>query len=45
MLAVGAGLGELAHRLVPQCPSIEVVVLMDGAAGPAASVGGRKTFA
>jgi acyl-CoA synthetase (AMP-forming)/AMP-acid ligase II len=45
VLAVGAGLGELATKLVLQCPSIEIVVLLDGAAGSVLSVGGRKTFA
>ena len=45
VLAVAADMAELAHKLVRQCPSIEVVVQMDGAPGAVPVVAGRKTFA
>jgi fatty-acyl-CoA synthase len=45
VLAVGAGLANLARELVFHCPSIEVVVLLDGARSEPRSFGDRRTFA
>ncbi|MEJ0026871.1 MAG: AMP-binding protein [Rhizomicrobium sp.] len=45
VLAVGAGLTDLALELAFHCPGIEAVVYLDGApAGPRA-IAGRRTFA
>src|SRR5580698_1090208 len=45
MLAVGAGLADLAHQLVLQCPSIEVVVQLDDDRRDLQSIGHRRTVA
>jgi len=45
VLAVGAGLADLAHELAVHCPSIEAVVLLDGAQSGSRSIGDRRTFA
>jgi 3-(methylthio)propionyl---CoA ligase len=42
VLAVGAGLADLALEIVFHCPSIETVVLLDGAAPRA--IANRRTF-
>lgn len=44
VLAVGAGLSELASALVRQCPSIQVVVLLDGDQAPPGAFGSRPTY-
>ena len=44
MLAVGTGLPDLARELMFHCPSIESVVLMDGAHDGAEPFGNRRTF-
>ncbi len=43
VLAVGAGLADMALELVFHCPSIEYVVILDGA--PARAIANRPTFA
>jgi len=45
VLAVGAGLADLAHELVFHCPSVETLVLLDGMQSEFRSVGDRRTFA
>ena len=42
VLMVGAGLADVARELVQRCPSVEAVVLMDGARHE--PIGNRKTF-
>jgi 3-(methylthio)propionyl---CoA ligase len=44
VLAVGAGLLELATALVRHCPCIQAVVLLDGDAAPPGALGGRPTY-
>src|SRR5580698_836073 len=44
VLAVGAGLCELAAEVVKNCPSIEAVVLLDGDRADARAFGTRQTF-
>jgi fatty-acyl-CoA synthase len=44
VLAVGAGLTDLASELVARCPSIEVVVLLDGGPAELRSVADRRIF-
>jgi acyl-CoA synthetase (AMP-forming)/AMP-acid ligase II len=44
VLAVGAGLADLASEIVIRCPSIEAVVLLDGAQAQLRSVADRRTF-
>ena len=45
VLAVGGGLADLARELVPHCPSIEVVVLLDGVPAERVCHRDRRTFA
>jgi fatty-acyl-CoA synthase len=44
VLAVGAGLGDLAAEVVRNCPSIEAVVLLDGDQADGRALEGRETF-
>ena len=44
VLAVGTGLLELASEIVGHCPSVEFMVLMDGACGELGSVGICRTY-
>jgi acyl-CoA synthetase (AMP-forming)/AMP-acid ligase II len=44
VLAVGAGLVDLASELVQNCPSIHTVVLLDGDQADPRAFGGRPTF-
>lgn len=44
VLAVGAGLADLAHELATRCASVEVVVLLDGAQADLRSIADRRTF-
>jgi fatty-acyl-CoA synthase len=44
MLAVGAGLVDLASEIAGRCPSIETVVLLDGAQAELRSVADCRTF-
>jgi fatty-acyl-CoA synthase len=44
VLAVGAGLADLASEVVARCPSVEVVVLLDGAQAELRSIANRRTF-
>jgi acyl-CoA synthetase (AMP-forming)/AMP-acid ligase II len=44
VLAVGAGLCDLAVDLARNCPSIQAVVLLDGDQADARAFGGRQTF-
>jgi fatty-acyl-CoA synthase len=44
ILAVGAGLGELAGELVRHCPSVQTIVILDGDAADPAAFAGRLTF-
>jgi len=43
LLAVSADLADLAQRLVIHCPSVETVVLLDGAPGQTPSFTGRRS--
>jgi 3-(methylthio)propionyl---CoA ligase len=43
VLAVGAGLAEVAREIVQRCPSVEAVIFLDGA--EAEPVAGRRVFA
>ncbi len=43
VLAVGAGLEEMARELARRCPCIETIVLLDGT--QASPIAGRRTFA
>ncbi|HEX3675296.1 MAG TPA: AMP-binding protein [Rhizomicrobium sp.] len=45
VLAVGAGLAGLAQELVPHCPCIETVVLLDRAQSELRTIGDRPAFA
>jgi fatty-acyl-CoA synthase len=45
VLAASADLAELAQQLVLRCPSIEAVILLDGAPGEAEPIAGRPVFA
>ncbi|MGD0142549.1 MAG: AMP-binding protein [Rhizomicrobium sp.] len=45
VIAVGAGLADLARELVFHCPSIEIVVLLDGATAGSSAFGDCRTFA
>ena len=44
VLAVGAGLCDLAAALAANCPSIEAVVVLDGERADSNAFGGRQTF-
>jgi fatty-acyl-CoA synthase len=44
VLAVGAGLEEIARDLVARCPCVETVVLLDGPGIEARPVAGRRTY-
>ncbi|MGD0189306.1 MAG: AMP-binding protein [Rhizomicrobium sp.] len=44
VLAVGAGLMDIAHELVLQCPSIDSVVLLDGADGASRFNGDQRWY-
>jgi len=44
VLAVGAGLEDVALELVFHCPGIESVVLLDGAQGELRTIADRRTF-
>jgi fatty-acyl-CoA synthase len=44
VLAVGAGLCDLASEIAARCPSIELVVLLDGAQAELRSVASCRTF-
>ncbi len=44
VLAVGAGLADLAHELATRCASVEVVVLLDGAQADLRPIADRRTF-
>ncbi len=44
VLAVGAGLADLAGEILPRCPCVEVVVLLDGAQADLRSIADRRTF-
>ena len=43
VLAVGAGLGELASEVVKRCPSVATIVMLDGEAADARRFGNRPT--
>jgi fatty-acyl-CoA synthase len=44
VLAVGAGLADLASEIAARCPSVQIVVLLDGAQAELRSVADRRTF-
>jgi acyl-CoA synthetase (AMP-forming)/AMP-acid ligase II len=44
VLAVGAGLADLAGEIAVRCPSIEIVVLLDGAQAELRSIANCRTF-
>ncbi len=44
VLAVGAGLADLAGEVLALCPSVELVVLLDGAEAELRPVADRRTF-
>ncbi|MEI9929233.1 MAG: AMP-binding protein [Rhizomicrobium sp.] len=44
VLAVGVGLSDLAGEVAAHCPSIEVVVLLDGAQADTRPIADRRTF-
>lgn len=45
VLAVGAGLAELAGEILAHCPRVEAVILLDGARAEMRQIGDRRTFA
>ncbi len=44
ILAVGAGLVDLAHEIALRCPSIEVIVLLDGTKAEFRPIADRRIF-